>query len=105
MSSRSIEQEVRVGRLLGRRVFAQNSRNVGRLEEFRLERHGDDWTITDYVIGGAGLLERLGLGFKLLFGLHVGGRLARWDQVDISDPARPRLTCSVRELRPLTPDQ
>jgi hypothetical protein len=30
-----------------------------------------------------------------------GGRVARWDQIDISDPERPRLTCAANELGPL----
>jgi hypothetical protein len=46
----------------------------------------------------AGLSERLGLGVKMIFGKGGGGYLARWDQLDLSDPHRPRLTCSVDEL-------
>ena len=57
--------------------------------------------ITEYVIGVAGLSERLGLGIKLLLGRKRGGYLARWDQIDLSDPDHPRLTCSVEELREL----
>jgi hypothetical protein len=55
----------------------------------------------EYVIGAAGLMERLGVGFKLLFGKAGAGYVARWDQLDISDPERPRLTCGVEELRRL----
>ena len=29
---------------------------------------------------------------------RVGVRVARWDQLDISDPYHPRLTCLVGEL-------
>ena len=94
--------EIRLDRLLGRPVLAKNSRTVGRLEEFRSERSGDSWVITDYVIGEAGLLERLNLGMKLLFGSKRGGYLARWDQMDISDPDRPRLLCSPDDLRSIT---
>jgi hypothetical protein len=94
--------EIRLDRLLGRPVLAKNNRTVGRLEEFRAERRGDSWVITDYVIGEAGLLERLNLGVKLLFGSKRGGYLARWDQMDISEPDRPRLLCSPDELRPMT---
>jgi hypothetical protein len=32
-------------------------------------------------------------------GRAAGGYVARWDQVDVSDPERPRLTCSLEELR------
>jgi hypothetical protein len=94
-------REVRLDRLIGREVHARNNRAVGRLNEFRAEQHGAGFAITEYVIGGAGLFERLHLGVKLLFGLRVGGYLARWDQIDLGDPDRPRLTCPVEELQKL----
>ncbi len=91
--------EVRLDRLLGRQVLGPNNQLIGRLEEFRAETRGNGILITGYVIGVAGLLERLGLGVKLLFGKKGGGYTARWDQLDISDPMRPRLMCPVSELR------
>ena len=33
--------------------------SLGRIEEFRAERRGQGWVVTEYVIGSAGLLERL----------------------------------------------
>ena len=93
--------EVRLDRLLGRRVLAGNNQPVGRVEEVRVERRGTGCVVTDYVIGVGGLLERLGVGVKLLFGIHGGGYVARWDQIDISDPDHPRLTCPVEDLRKL----
>jgi hypothetical protein len=47
------------------------------------------------------LMERLNVGVKALFGIGRGGRVARWDQIDLSDPDHPRLTCSVDELGPV----
>ena len=96
-----IERELHLDRLLGREVFARNNQRVGRLEEFRAEKRGRTLTIVEYVVGGAGLLERLHVGLKLLFGRHAGGYIVRWDQLDISDPEHPRLTCGVEELRKL----
>jgi putative intracellular protease/amidase len=90
--------EIRLDRLLGRNVAGRNGQRVGRLEEFRAEPHGKGLVVAAYVIGSAGLLERLGVGIKLLAGRHVGGYVARWDQLDISDPDRPRLTCGIEEL-------
>jgi hypothetical protein len=56
--------------------------------------------ITEWVIGSAGLLERLGFGVRMILGLHADRSfVARWEQVDISEPERPCLTCSVDELR------
>jgi hypothetical protein len=95
------DRELRLDRLLGRPVLTRNNQSVGRLEEFRAETHGRDWAIMEYVIGAAGLMERLGVGFNLLFGKAGAGYVARWDQLDISDPERPRLTCGVEELRRL----
>jgi hypothetical protein len=91
---------LRLDRLLGREVYTANNRRLGRLEEFRAEKRGTEWVVTEYVIGSAGLVERLGLGARLILGLKPeGGYLARWDQLDLGDPRRPRLTCAVGELR------
>ena len=93
--------EVRLDRLLGRQVLARNNQPVGRIEEFRAEQSGGGIVITEFVIGAAGLLERLGVGVRLLFGRRGGGYVAGWDQVDLSDPEHPRLTCGVETLRKL----
>jgi hypothetical protein len=96
------DRELRLDRLLGRQVLTKNNQGVGRIEEFRAEKQGRDWVVVEYVIGAAGLFERLGVGVKLLFGRHGGGgHVVRWDQLDISDPERPRLTCGVQDLRKL----
>jgi hypothetical protein len=90
----------RLDRLVGREVSTANGRRLGRIEEFRAERSGHRWVLREYVIGGAGLLERLGLGTRLLLGMkRATGYVARWDQIDITDPDRPRLTCPVGDLR------
>ena len=45
-----------------------------------------------------GLLMTVAL--TVLLGLErVGGYLARWDQMDLTDPTRPRISCPVDELR------
>jgi hypothetical protein len=95
-------REARLEDLLGRVVLAANNRPVGRLEEFRAEMRGHTCVVVEYVIGVTGLIERFGLGFKLVLGMPTGGHVARWDQIDISDPHRPRLTCAVSELRTLS---
>lgn len=91
---------VRLDRLVGREVYTVNSRRLGRLEEFRAERRGSTWVVTEYVIGVAGLLERLGLGARLLVGLkRRSGYVVRWNQLDFSNPHHPTLTCPLAELR------
>jgi len=90
---------VRLDRLLGRAVYA-DGRRLGRLEEFRAERRGDEWFINEYVLGGAGLFERLGVGARLILGVkRRQGYVVRWDQLDLSDPDRPCVTCSVDQLQ------
>ena len=91
---------LRLDRLIGRRVLTANNRRLGRLEECRVERRGSAWVVTEWVVGAAGLFERLGLGTRLLFGLSRGASyIIRWDQLDVSDPDRPRLTCAIEDLR------
>src|SRR3977135_3707846 len=91
---------VRLDRLLGREVHTGNNRRLGRLEEFRAERRGTEWIVTEYVIGAAGLAERLGLGVRLILGLNrASGYVARWDQLDLSHPDRLRISCPVEDLR------
>jgi hypothetical protein len=95
-------KDVRLDCLLGRRVLSRNNETVGRVEEFRAEKRGSGAILTEYVIGRMGLLERLGVGFRLLIGRHQpAGFIARWDQLDISNPERPRLLCTPGELRKL----
>jgi len=91
-------REIYVDELLGRMVVAGNNRPVGRIEEFHSEQHGDEFRITEFVIGSAGLLERLNVAVRTIFGYAGTARIARWDQIDVSDPTRPRLTCSVENL-------
>jgi hypothetical protein len=93
--------EIYLDCLLGREVFTTGGRRVGRVEEFRADKSGGEYVLSEYVIGAAGLFERLGVGVKLLIGLRTGGYVAAWDQVDITDPDRPRLTCPVEALRSL----
>ena len=97
---RAMNATIRLDRLLGREVRTANNRRLGRMEEFRAERRGDAWFIIEYVVGTVGLLERLGLGVRLVLGLkRVGGYVVRWDQLDLWNPECPRLTCPVDDLR------
>ena len=93
--------ELRIDRLLGREVLAANGRPAGRLEEFRAEVRDGRCVITEYVIGSAGLFERLGVAARGLFGLPRQGRVARWDQIDFGNLETPRLTCPIEELQKL----
>jgi len=91
---------LRLDRLIGRKVLAANNQSIGRLEECRAERRGGSWVVTAWVIGSAGLLERLGLGARLILGVAPAkGYVARWDQLDLTNPDRPRLACPLQDLQ------
>jgi hypothetical protein len=99
-AGKQVSVSLRLDRLVGRVVYTMDNRRLGRLQEFRVERRGHVWVVTEYVIGAAGLMERLGLGVRLVLGLERPvGYVARWDQVEFSNPYRPTLTCAAAEVR------
>ena len=83
--------------LLGRRVLAEDNHPVGRIEEIRAERRGDDYELTQYLLGPGALVERLSIVCRLL-GRDLRMYVARWDQIDVTASDHPRLTCPVDEL-------
>jgi hypothetical protein len=95
--------EVQLELLLGCEVVAKNDRAVGRIEEICAEECDGELMITEYLIGRYAILERLSVSriaraFQSLFHLRSGYRIA-WDKLDLTDVTRPRLTCSLSELK------
>jgi hypothetical protein len=89
---------VRLEELLGKRVVAPDGTTVGRLEEVRVDRHGDNHEVREYLIGSGALLERLSIVRRLL-GREVRTIVARWDQLDITGREQLRLLCSAADLK------
>jgi len=93
--------ELRLELLLGKRLRDRVGKPIGRIEEFRAEPQGKDLVVTEVLVGDLALLERLAVRAALhLLGLrrkHRGYRV-RWDQLDLRDPAEPRLACDEREI-------
>jgi sporulation protein YlmC with PRC-barrel domain len=89
---------VRLEDLLGRRVTDAQGAVVGRIGEVRAERRGDAHEVTEYLLGSGALLERLSIAGHL-FKRQTHIIVARWDQIDISRPDAPRLTCAADELK------
>jgi hypothetical protein len=88
--------------LIGRTVLTANNRRLGRLQECRAERRGDRTVVLEWMVGPAGLLERLGLGARMVLGpVKPTGYLVRWDQLDLTNPEQPRLSCPVDDLERL----
>ena len=91
---------LRIDELLGRTVWTSDGHRIGRIEECRAQRDGAAWFVGEWLIGSSGLVERLGLRALLVVGVDRNAPyVARWDQVDVTDPAHVRLTCSVAELQ------
>jgi sporulation protein YlmC with PRC-barrel domain len=104
--STSKKNEVKLELLLGRRVVDANGERIGRIEEVLADRHGDELLVTHYLVGRYGLFERFSIyhvGTGLLRYLGGQAQSARphripWEKLDLSDPEKPRLTCSIEEL-------
>ena len=103
------QQEIHLELLIGKRVFALNGRSIGRLEEVRAELNARGHCfVTEFLIGSYAFLERLSawrMGRTIMRTLPLRrkkGYRVRWEQLDLSDPRRPRLLCEVEELLQLT---
>jgi len=97
--------------LLGEKVLALNGQAIGRLEDIRTETNRGHYFVSEFLVGNYAALERLAawsIGRALLrvFGAKRDeGYRIRWDQLDLSNPQRPRLLCDVDELMPLKQEQ
>jgi sporulation protein YlmC with PRC-barrel domain len=104
-------QEIHLELLLGKRVYALNGRAIGRLEEVRAESKQGAATVNEFLVGDYAIFERLSAweiarAVMGLFGPVIkSGYRIRWDQIDFTDPGRPKLTCHVSELAPLEVDE
>jgi hypothetical protein len=87
--------------LLGRKVRDPEGRRVGRILAVRAEPEGEDCIVREYLLGTAALFTRLGISAGRLFGLpvHREPLCVPWDLMDLGNPERPRLKCSLEELK------
>jgi hypothetical protein len=93
-----MSRRVRVQDLLGREVLAANNHGIGRIEEIRAEKRGKGYVVKEYHLGPAALLERLSTHVGTWFGRPARMRVVAWDQLDLSDPASPRLLVEAAAL-------
>ena len=89
-------REVRVEQLLGRTVIDADGHVVGHIEELRSELIDGERVVTEYHLGPAALLERIGavvgeLPLLRFLGSRAAVRCVAWNLLDLSDPSRPRL--------------
>lgn len=93
-------RELRLESLLGHRLRGADGKSLGRIEEVVAEIRGTDWIVVEVHVGRGALLERLAELTSLVPALgalqhRIGTRhRVSWDQLDFTDPSRPR--ASVR---------
>lgn len=93
--------EVHVELLLGKRVHDAKGRMIGRLMSIQAKREGAFCFVTEYHLGAAGLLSRLGISTARMFGFDLKRRpqVIPWQLMDLSDPECPRLKIAIEELQ------
>jgi hypothetical protein len=97
-------REVALEQLLGRVVRSAAGRPIGQIEDVRVKPDGDEYVVSEIIIGELGLIARL-LGaaaqlptFAALgFGRHYRTRAVPWQWLDLSDPERPRFRDEAEE--------
>ncbi|HET9982210.1 MAG TPA: PRC-barrel domain-containing protein [Longimicrobiales bacterium] len=97
--------EVRLERLVGRRVVDRDGRGIGHIEEVRAEEVGGELRVVEYLTGTLGARRRLMLATLPLhaagvLGIPLAGSGYRipWRELDLTDPDRPRTRCRREEL-------
>jgi sporulation protein YlmC with PRC-barrel domain len=98
------ERELRIERLVGRRVWDGQGRSLGRIEdlicEIELGEGRSDYMVRSFCVGSFGALDALTgstASRRFLQTLLRGVGYARyeipWERMDLSDPERPRVNC------------
>jgi hypothetical protein len=110
MTMRKKRRLLHLERLLGKKVYDSNGQLAGKIEEIRAQRAGDKLLIQEYILGRAGLLQRLSIPaistLLLTFlgarsGAHSHNHKVRWDELDLSDISHPRMKVSREQLTPV----
>jgi sporulation protein YlmC with PRC-barrel domain len=101
--------EAHVEHLLGRRVVDVDGRVLGRLEEMRAEIVDRETVVTEFHVGEAALLERIGefvtqLPFFRYIPFARHGYRIPWNQFDLSNPRAPRVTVRADQLERINLD-
>jgi hypothetical protein len=93
-------KKIHLQKLVGSIVRDVDGKVAGRLASAQAEIRGGECVITEYRLGKAAYLARLGISARRLLGLSGFTAPVRvpWERLDISDPAAPRLLCRIDEL-------
>jgi sporulation protein YlmC with PRC-barrel domain len=98
--------DIKVELLVGTRVHDLDGKNVGRIEEIRVERHENALLVEAYLIGASALIERLSARTlvrpirRLLRTRHIYSVYeVPWQDLDLTDPKRPVVRIAKRDLQ------
>ena len=96
---------VNIERVVGKKVYDVDGKVAGRLEEVHADWRGDECVVTFYTLASKRKSRSLTLSHILTFILRQMGAqkarasvMATWDQMDLSDPERPRVRCRAEDL-------
>jgi hypothetical protein len=106
-------REVRLHHLVGRTVHDADGCRIGRIQELlaeiELHEHGNEYVVREFHIGAFGMFEALTGSRFAQHAMQALEWLTRyrvyavpWELMDLSDPERPRVTRSLRELARLS---
>jgi sporulation protein YlmC with PRC-barrel domain len=104
-----MSREIRLGDVVGRKVYDADGRSIGRVEEMlaeiELHERGNDYVVVEVHVGAYGALEALAGSVFARHLLRKFGRLVRhhqhripWALMDFSEPLTPRVRCRQSEL-------
>lgn len=98
--------DIKVQLLVGTKVHDIDGRKVGRIEEIRVERQETALLVEAYLIGTSALIDRLSARTlvrpirRFLDARHIYSVYEiPWQEMDLTDPKRPVLKISQREMR------
>jgi len=87
--------------LVGARVRDTNGHVAGRVHAIRAERIGPRCVVHEYQLGKDAWLSRIGAASRHRFGFDSKKGLLRvpWQKMDLTEPSKPRLRCTIEELK------
>ena len=106
-ASESPAREIHVEALVGRALRDVDGRKVGRVEELVVEQLDAHWLVVEVHVGVGALIERIvELSTLVPMMSALRRRLSKryrvpWQQLDLSDPDRPRALVRLGDLKRL----
>jgi hypothetical protein len=87
--------------------MARNGKRIGRIEEVRADVERGECYVSEFLVGAYATFERLSAFAIARAVLDVFGSTIKesyripWNQLDLTDPAKPVLLCDTKELAKL----